>query len=87
MGLGEDIRLTHKDTKKSIKLDFPSRIQMNDFKSLKNYTLHHNGIALLPDFICREEYENKTLVRVLKDWKWKTFKTYFFLPFTKIFLT
>lgn len=65
--LGKD-QWTLFKTKGSIAVPMEGRVVINDLEIIRSMVLEHQGIALLPTYICRAELETGRLVRVIPEW-------------------
>ena len=54
----------------------------NSFPMLKLLALDSQGIAILPNFLCRKEIENKKLISLLPDWIHKKIPLQVIYPYT-----
>ncbi|MCB1049026.1 MAG: LysR family transcriptional regulator [Acidobacteria bacterium] len=51
-----------------IELNPDPAIQGNNFFAIRHLTLHGHGLAIMPEFLCREPIQRGELVHVLKEW-------------------
>lgn len=65
--LGKD-QWTLFNTKGNITVPVEGRVIINDLEIIRSMVLEHQGVALLPTYICRAELATGRLVRVIPDW-------------------
>ncbi|MGR6840171.1 LysR family transcriptional regulator [Aliivibrio wodanis] len=53
---------------KAIKVNLPYRLKVNTITASKSACLSGLGVALLPEFLCREHIKNGELIQILPDW-------------------
>ncbi|HEU0199701.1 MAG TPA: LysR family transcriptional regulator, partial [Burkholderiaceae bacterium] len=51
------------------RVEIAPRLRVDDFVALTQAAVDGVGVALLPDYLCSEEVENGTLVRLLPQWQ------------------
>jgi LysR family transcriptional regulator for bpeEF and oprC len=61
-------------------IDYKPKVVSDSFSVLLKMTLNHEGITFLPNFLCQEYLENKTLSRVIPTWKSKTSNIHILYP-------
>lgn len=59
------------DGRNTITLPLPGHVMANSIGVVKSMVLAGQGVALLPDFVCKAELASGDLVRVLLDWQGK----------------
>lgn len=64
-------------------LDFTPSLICNDFGTVYNMLLLDMGIALLPDYVCKNDLKTKKLIRVLDGWVGRTRNIYGIYPSRK----
>ncbi|KDM93290.1 LysR family transcriptional regulator [Photobacterium galatheae] len=53
----------------NVQIDLPYRFRVNTITSAVSACVDGLGIAMLPEFICREHLDKKELIRILPDWQ------------------
>ncbi len=66
--------------KRSVIVQLPGKIIVNDINLALNFTLQGEGISLLPSFLCQAELKSGRLVRVLEDWRSNKSPVHFVYP-------
>lgn len=80
----KNLKLIHKN--QSLKLNLNSRIEVDDFLTLKNIVLESKGFGLMPDFICEHEMKQGRLVKIFPDIIWDVIHLSFVYPQQKYVL-
>ena len=63
------LTLTNSETELDKALIVKPKLLVDDFSVLKQTTLDGLGIGLIPDYMCKDELSNGSLVQVLPEWR------------------
>mgnify|MGYP003856623879 CR=1 FL=1 len=79
-GLFQAFTLALASGNKQLELKISPRFVTDDFSILKQSVVDGLGIAVLPDYMCREETQSGKLVKVLPEWGLKAVDVYPLYP-------
>jgi len=65
--LGKD-SWTFKNQKDSVTIQLTGQVSINDVRIIHSMSLAGEGVALLPEYMCREDLSEGRLIRVLPEW-------------------
>jgi DNA-binding transcriptional LysR family regulator len=78
--------LTNSKERQSVSIPLDATFVIDDLTTIRQMTLSHQGISLLPTFSCLEKTKSNQLVRVLPDWKTEVKPISFVYPSSKFML-
>lgn len=67
----DDIWMLRSKQGKSARIQIPLSLSFNSFSALRSLAVSGQGIALIPNTLCKTEIDEKKLTRVLPDWSTK----------------
>lgn len=78
--LGKDHWDFVSNNKNRVSVKMNKKFVINELGTIKELALQGKGVALLPTFICEKERQQKTLQRILPDWKSEPREVSFLYP-------
>lgn len=76
--INQPINLHRKSQTQTLKLK--PRLLSDDFSVIKDAAIHHQGIALLPDYLVKTEIASGKLVEILNEWSMQPIDIYALYP-------